>query len=174
MRLWDLEMEKLSPEISRDWEPPGEVWIEISQAPPGQPCSDSAPSKFSMPWVCLVLFFFFFFLGTSPTHQILHDFLPPAPDFPETQPLGSCQTPAAGSWCCQNCPGGCSGVTSSNPGTSLSWWGDKVGMEPGAWAHPGAAGSVSEQVPAVKVRFAGSSSEMKAASGATFPQELPC
>lgn len=49
------QMEKLGPETSRDWEPPGEVWTETSQAPPGQPCSGSALSKFSMPWVC---FFF--------------------------------------------------------------------------------------------------------------------
>lgn len=61
-------------------------------------------------------------------------------------------------------------------GTSLtrcSAAGDKVGMEPEAGAHL-RAGSVSEQVPAVKEKFAASSSEMKAASGATFPQELPC
>lgn len=72
-------------------------------------------------WFCFLfvfclLLFFFFLLGTNPMHQVLHDFMPPVPDFPETQPLGSCQTPAAGSWCCQNCPRGCSGVTSSKLG----------------------------------------------------------
>lgn len=55
------QMEKLGPETSRDWEPPGEVWTKTSQAPPGQPCSGSALSMFSMPWVC-----FFFLTWNEP------------------------------------------------------------------------------------------------------------
>lgn len=54
---------KLAPEIFRDWEPPGEVWIETSQAPPGQPCSGLALSKFSVPWVCLVFWVFWVFFS---------------------------------------------------------------------------------------------------------------
>lgn len=88
-----------------------------------------------MPWVG-----FFFLLGTSPIHQVLHDFLPPAPGSPETQPLSLCQAPKL--------PRRLLGSRQLEAGrepcpvlSSICGCGDEVETEPGAQARPRCLGS---------------------------------